>query len=102
MGKLERREEKLDESIYPPETSIKPVYQRRVKSIEASVAEGTCVQYDTMDDFLKSVPGMNYTIIASPEVQKALKKLWKRDPVRYLELEMKLLFHSTIPRSVSL
>jgi addiction module RelE/StbE family toxin len=40
---------------------------------------------------------MNYTIIASPEVQKALKKLWKRDPVRYLELEKKLLFLSDYP-----
>jgi hypothetical protein len=55
MGKLERIEEKLDESIYPPETSIKPVYQRRVKSIEASVAEGTCIRYDSMDAFLKSI-----------------------------------------------
>jgi hypothetical protein len=55
MGKLERIEEKLDESIYPPETSIKPDYRRRVKSIETSVAEGTCVRYGSMDDFLKSI-----------------------------------------------
>jgi addiction module RelE/StbE family toxin len=40
---------------------------------------------------------MNYSIIASPEVQKTLRRILKRDPVRYLELEKKLLFLSEHP-----
>ncbi|HIH44548.1 MAG TPA: hypothetical protein HA257_05590 [Candidatus Methanoperedenaceae archaeon] len=55
IGKLERIEEKLDETSYPPEETLKPDFVERIKTAEKEILKGSCVAFDSMDDFLKSV-----------------------------------------------
>ena len=55
IGKLERIEEKLDESNYPPEETLKPDFIERVKNAEKEIPKGKCFEFESMDDFLKSV-----------------------------------------------
>lgn len=55
MGKLERIEEKLDESSYPPEEAFKSDFIERVKTAEKEIIRGKCLDFESMDDFLKSV-----------------------------------------------
>ena len=55
LGKLERIEEKLDESSYPPEETLKSDFIERVKTAEKEISEGKCLNFESMDDFLKSV-----------------------------------------------
>ena len=55
LGKLERIEEKLDESSYPPEETLKSDFIERVKTAEKEISKGKCLDFESMDDFLKSV-----------------------------------------------
>jgi hypothetical protein len=55
IGKLERIEDKLDESSYPPEETLKSELIERVKTAEKEISKGKCLDFESMDDFLKSV-----------------------------------------------
>ena len=55
IRKLERIEERLDETTYPPEEDLKTDFVERVKTAEKEVLKGKCLDFESMDDFLKSV-----------------------------------------------
>ena len=55
LAKLERIEKKIDESVYPPETTIQPAYIRKVKVLNTKVKKGTKKTYSTMDDFIRNL-----------------------------------------------
>ena len=55
VSRLERIEEKIDESVYPPESAIKPVFVRQVKKARTEIKKGNGKQYDTIDDFFKEI-----------------------------------------------
>ncbi len=55
IGKLERIEEKLDETHYPPEETLKSDFVERVKTAEKEISKGKCLVFESVDDFLKSV-----------------------------------------------
>ena len=55
IGKLERIEEKLDESNYPSEEFFKLDFIERVKTAEKEISKGKCLDFENMDDFLKSI-----------------------------------------------
>jgi hypothetical protein len=55
MGKLDRIEKKLDESTYPSEETFRSDFIERVKTAEKEISKGNCLEFERMDDFLKSV-----------------------------------------------
>ncbi len=55
VTRLERIEEKIDESVYPPESAIKPSFVRRVKKAQADIAAGKGKTHDSMDDFIRAI-----------------------------------------------
>jgi hypothetical protein len=55
IGKLDRIEEKLDETNYPPEETFKSDFVERVKTAEKEISKGKGLDFESMDDFLKSV-----------------------------------------------
>ena len=55
VSRLERIEEKIDESVYPPESAIKPEFVRQVKKARTEIKKGKGKQYDTIDDFFKEI-----------------------------------------------
>lgn len=55
IGKLEIIEEKLDENFYPAEETLKSDFIERVNIAERDVSKGKCLEFDNMDDFLKSI-----------------------------------------------
>lgn len=55
IGKLEIIEEKLNENNYPAEKTLKLDFVERVKAAERDVSKGKCLNFDNMDDFLKSI-----------------------------------------------
>jgi hypothetical protein len=55
VARLERIEEKIDESVYPPESAIKPSSVRRVKKAQADIASGKGKTHDSMDDFIRAI-----------------------------------------------
>ena len=55
IRKLERIEERLDETSYPPEDNLKPDFVERVRTAETEISKGKCLDFESMDDFLKSV-----------------------------------------------
>ena len=55
LGKLERIEDKLDESSYPSEETFKSDFIERAKTAEKEISKGKCLEFESMDDFLKSV-----------------------------------------------
>ena len=55
MGKLDRIEKKLDESSYPSEETFKSDFIERIKTAEKEISKGNCLEFESMDDFLKSV-----------------------------------------------
>ena len=55
MGKLDRIENKLDESSYPSEETFRSDFIERVKTAEKEISKGKCLEFESMDDFLKSV-----------------------------------------------
>ncbi len=55
IGKLERIEEKLDETTYPQEEFFKSDFVERVKAAEKDISDGKYLEFESMDDFLDSV-----------------------------------------------
>jgi hypothetical protein len=55
MGKLDRIEKKLDEGSYPLEETFRSDFIERVKNAEKDISKGNCLEFESMDDFLKSV-----------------------------------------------
>jgi len=55
VGKLERIEEKLDETTYLQEEFFKSDFVERVKSAEKDISDGKYLEFESMDDFLDSV-----------------------------------------------
>lgn len=55
VTRLERIEEKIDETVYPPESAIKPEFVKRVKKAQADFAAGKRKTYDSMDDFIRAI-----------------------------------------------
>lgn len=55
VTRLERIEEKIDETVYPPESAIRPEYIQRVKKARAEISRGKVRTYRSMDDFIQSL-----------------------------------------------
>jgi hypothetical protein len=55
VTRLDRIEEKIDESSYPPESAIKPEYIRKIKKIQAKPAKARKKTYDSMDGFIQAL-----------------------------------------------
>jgi len=55
IGKLEKIEEKLDETNYPIEETFKLDFIEQVKTAEKEISKGKCLDFESMDDFFKSV-----------------------------------------------
>jgi hypothetical protein len=55
VTRLDRIEEKIDETVYPPESAIKPEFVKRVKKAQADIKKGKGKTYDSVDDFFKEI-----------------------------------------------
>jgi hypothetical protein len=51
VTRLDRIEEKIDETVYPPESAIRPEFVRQVKKAEADIKKGKGKTYNSVDDF---------------------------------------------------
>src|SRR5208337_2740346 len=45
VTRLDRIEEKIDETVYPPESAIRPEYIQRIKKIQAKTPKGRAKTY---------------------------------------------------------
>ena len=54
-GKLERIEEKLDETSYPPEEALNSDFIERVNAANNEITKGKRIEFESMDDFLSSI-----------------------------------------------
>ena len=52
--RLERIEEKIDEALYPPESAIRPGYVKKIKAIDAGLAQEKGKTYASMDEFIRN------------------------------------------------
>jgi hypothetical protein len=55
LGKLERIEEKLDETSYPPEETLNSDFIEHVNAASNEITKGKRIEFESMDDFLSSV-----------------------------------------------
>lgn len=55
VARLERIEEKIDENVYPPESSFKPEFIRSVKKAQADLKKGKGKTYNSIDDFFREI-----------------------------------------------
>jgi len=55
IGKLDRIEEKLDETTYLQEAFFRSDFVERVKAAEKDISDGKYLEFESMDDFLDSV-----------------------------------------------
>jgi len=55
LGKLERIEEKLDETSYPPEETFNSDFIERVNAENNEITKGKRLEFESMDDFLSSI-----------------------------------------------
>ncbi|MCD4841831.1 MAG: hypothetical protein K8R08_07515 [Methanosarcinales archaeon] len=55
LGKLERIEEKLDETSYPPEEAFNSDFVERVNTADNEIIKGKRLEFESMDDFLSSI-----------------------------------------------
>jgi hypothetical protein len=53
--RLDRIEEKIDENVYPPESTIKPELIRQLKKAHADIKKGKGKTYNSIDDFFKEI-----------------------------------------------
>jgi len=44
-----------DETVYPPESAIRPEYIRKIKKGKDKISKGEATTYRSMDDFIKSL-----------------------------------------------
>ena len=55
LGKLERIEEKLDETSYPPEEAFNSDFVERINTADNEIKKGKYLEFENMDDFLSSI-----------------------------------------------
>lgn len=55
VTRLDRIEEKIDETVYPPESAIRPEFVKKVKKAQANIKKGKGKIYDSVDDFFKEI-----------------------------------------------
>jgi hypothetical protein len=55
VTRLDRIEEKIDESVYPPESAIRPEYIRKIQKIQAKPSKSRAKTYASMDDFIAAL-----------------------------------------------
>ena len=55
LSKLERIEEKLDETSYPPEETFNSDFIERVNAANNEITKGKRLEFESMDDFLSSI-----------------------------------------------
>jgi len=55
VTRLDRIEEKIDETVYPPESAIRPEYIRKIKKIQANPSKSRAKTYASMDDFIAAL-----------------------------------------------
>ncbi len=55
LGKLERIEEKLDETSYPPEEAFNSDFVERINTADNEIKKGKHLEFENMDDFLSSI-----------------------------------------------
>lgn len=55
LSKLERIEEKLDETSYPPEEAFISDFVERVNTTDNEIMKGKRLEFESMDDFLSSI-----------------------------------------------
>jgi len=44
-----------DETVYPPESAIRPEYIRKVKKAQSEISKGKATTYRSMDNFIQSL-----------------------------------------------
>jgi hypothetical protein len=55
VTRLERIEEKIDENVYPPESTIKPVFVKDIKKARSDIKKGKGKSYHSADDLFKEI-----------------------------------------------
>jgi len=55
LARLERIEEKIDEAVYPPESSIRPAYVKKIREAGSGLAKGKGKTYPSMEDFIRNI-----------------------------------------------
>ena len=55
ITRLERIEEKIDENVYPPESTIKPEFIQQVNKARADIKKGKGKMYNSIDDFFMEI-----------------------------------------------
>ena len=55
VTRLDRIEEKIDESVYPPESTIRPEFVKKVKKAQADIKKGKGKMYESMDAFIRAI-----------------------------------------------
>jgi len=55
VTRLDRIEEKIDETVYPPESAIRPEFVKRVKKAQGDIKKGKGKTYNSVDDFFKEI-----------------------------------------------
>ena len=55
VTRLDRIEEKIDETVYPPESAIRPEFVREVKKARVDIKKGKGKTYDSVDDLFKEI-----------------------------------------------
>ena len=99
VGKLERIEEKLDETTYLQEEFFKSDFVERVKAAEKDISDGKYLEFESMDDFLDSVETWHTMSSHTRKFRRTLKSytgkirfamhIWKKD-LKSLQRTLKL------------
>jgi len=55
LARLERIQEKIDEAVYPPESTIRPAYIKKIKEAGSGLAKGKGKTYPSMEDFIRNI-----------------------------------------------
>lgn len=55
VARLERLEEEMHETIYPPESAIRPEFIRKIKKAQADIRKGKGKTYDSVEDFFREI-----------------------------------------------
>jgi hypothetical protein len=55
VTRLERIEEKIDENVYPPESTIKPGFVKDIKKARSDIKKGKGKSYNSADDFFREI-----------------------------------------------
>jgi uncharacterized protein (DUF2236 family) len=55
VTRLDRIEEKINESVYPPESDIRPEFITKIKKAHADIKKGKGKTYNSINDFFKEI-----------------------------------------------